>query len=117
MAIHAYGIFGAHVRIRTALARRKRNAESRTEAVAQWCEGYLHGMLSGKHDAALRERLGAEPMADIIKNMLQITRAPVDADDDEAANEEAFVEIVEYLRIAAQLIFEKLAELRPGQTQ
>jgi hypothetical protein len=93
------------------------NAESRTEAVAQWCEGYLHGMLSGKHDAALRERLGAEPMADIIKNMLQITRATVDADDDEAANEEAFVEIVEYLRIAAQLNFEELAELRPGQTQ
>lgn len=93
------------------------NAESRTEAVAQWCEGYLHGMVSGKHDAALRERLGAEPMADIIKDMLQITRATFDADDDEAANEEAFVEIVEYLRIAAQLNFEELAELRPGQTQ
>ena len=93
------------------------NPKSRTEAVAQWSEGYLHGLVSGEHDAALRERLGAEPVADIIKDMLQITRATVDADDDEATNEEAFVEIVEYLRIAAQLIYEELAELRPGEAQ
>jgi len=93
------------------------NAESRTAAVAQWCEGYLHGLVSGEHDAAFRKRLGAEPIADIIKDMLQITRATVDANDDEATNEEAFVEIVAYLRIAAQLIYEELAELRPGQTQ
>ncbi len=61
------------------------NAASRTEAVARWCEGYLHGLVSGEHDAA--------------------------------TNEEAFVEILAYLRIAAQLIYEELAELRPGQAQ
>jgi len=47
----------------------------RTEALAHWCEGYLHGLVSGEHDAALKERLAAEPLADIIKDMLQITRA------------------------------------------
>jgi len=93
------------------------NPGTRTEALAHWCEGYLHGLVSGEHDAALKERLAAEPLADIIKDMLQITRAVVDADEDDESNEESYIEIVEYLRIAAQLIYEELAELRPGQVQ
>jgi uncharacterized protein YgfB (UPF0149 family) len=73
--------------------------------------------VSGEHDAALKKRLAAEPLADIIKDMLQITRAVIDEDDDEESNEESYVEIVEYLRVAAQLVYEELAELRPGQLQ
>ena len=89
----------------------------RTEALAHWCEGYLHGLVSGEHDAALKERLAAEPLADIIKDMLQITRATVDDMDVDDSNDDAYVEIVEYLRVAAQLFYEELAELRPGQLQ
>ena len=89
----------------------------RTEALAHWCEGYLHGLVSGDHDAALKERLAAEPLADIIKDMLQITRATVDDMDDDDSSDDAYVEIVEYLRVAAQLFYEELAELRPGQLQ
>jgi len=89
----------------------------RTEALAHWCEGYLHGLVSGEHDAVLKERLAAEPLADIIKDMLQITRATVDDMDVDDSNDDAYVEIVEYLRVAAQLFYEELAELRPGQLQ
>lgn len=89
----------------------------RTEAVAHWCEGFLHGLVSGEHDAALRERLAADPLADIIKDMLQITRAAVDANDDDESNEESYVEIIEYLRVAAQLVYEELAEYRPRPPQ
>ena len=48
--------------------------------------------------------------------MLQITRAAVDEDNDDETNEAAYVELVEYLRIAAQLAYEELADLRgpPG---
>ena len=93
------------------------SADKRTEALAHWCEGYLHGLVSGEHDAALKERLAAEPLADIIKDMLQITRATVDELDDDGSDDDAYIEIVEYLRVAAQLIYEELAELRPGQLQ
>jgi len=92
-------------------------ADVRTEGLAHWCEGYLHGLVSGEHDAALKERLAAEPVADVIKDMLQITRATVDENDDEERNEEAYTEILEYLRIAAQLVYEELAEVRGGQLQ
>ncbi len=92
-------------------------ADVRTEGLAHWCEGYLHGLVSGEHDAALKERLAAEPVADAIKDMLQITRATVDENDDEESSEEAYAEIVEFLRVAARRIYEELAEVRPGQIQ
>ena len=44
--------------------------------------------------------------------MLEITRATVEDDSDDASNEEAYVELVEYLRVAAQLTYEELAEFR-----
>ena len=47
----------------------------RADALAHWCEGFLHGLVSSGRDDALKARLGQEPLAEIIKDMLQITRA------------------------------------------
>lgn len=82
----------------------------RAAALARWCEGFLHGLVSSDHGEALKERLSAEPMSEIIKDMLQITRA-VD-DDDSEADEQAYTELVEYLRVVAQLTYEELVEFR-----
>ncbi len=84
----------------------------RSDAIARWCEGFLHGLVSGSPDDALKERLASEPLSDIIKDMLQITRATVDQDTDDEANESAYTELVEYLRVVAQLTYEELAEFR-----
>jgi len=90
-------------------------AVRRAEALAHWCEGFLHGLVAGEEAQTgdLRERLAAEPIADIIVDMLQMTRAVTNGDGDDATEEEAYAEIVEYLRVAAQLIYEELAEARP----
>ncbi len=85
----------------------------RIEGLAHWCEGYLHGLVSAEHGDALRKRLAEEPIADIIRDMLEITRAGDDEEADEESEEAAYVEIVEYLRVAAQLVYEELAGLRP----
>lgn len=85
----------------------------RTEAIAHWSEGYLHGLVSSNADERLRRRLADEPVAGIIKDLLALTRAAADDDGDDA-DEEAYAEIVEYLRVAAQLVYEELAELRAG---
>lgn len=86
-------------------------AARRTEAMSQWCEGFLHGLVSEKHSDDLKKRLAAEPLVDIIKDMLQITRATPGEDDEEGV-EEALVELIEYLRVAAQLAYEELADFR-----
>lgn len=84
----------------------------RAEAMGQWCEGFLHGLVSETHSDKLRERLARDPLADIIKDMLEITRASVDDETDDERSENDFSELVEYLRVAAQLTYEELAEFR-----
>ena len=90
---------------------------SRTIALAHWSEGFLHGLVSAKHSDALKERLGSEPLSDIIKDMLQITRAGLDSSTDDEDNEFAYVELVEYLRVAAQLCYEELADIRNAKSE
>lgn len=88
------------------------SAAVRATALGQWCEGFLHGLVSEKHSEALKERLAAEPLADIIRDMLQITRAAASEEGDDEDDESAYTELVEYLRVAAQLIYEDLADFR-----
>ena len=83
----------------------------RAAALAHWCEGFLHGLVSTTHGDALKQRLAAEPLADIIKDMLEITRAVAD-DSGTETDEEAYSELVEYIRVAAQLTYEELVEFR-----
>ena len=84
----------------------------KAEAIGNWCEGFLHGLVTGKHADELKKRLADEPLASLIKDMLEITRATFDQDDDEETNEAAYAELVEYIRVAAQLAYEELADFR-----
>jgi yecA family protein len=84
----------------------------KAESIGFWCEGFLHGLVSGKHGDALKKRLAAEPLADLIKDMLEITRVSFDEADDEESSESSYTELVEYVRVAVQLAYEELAELR-----
>lgn len=87
-------------------------AAARATGLAHWCEGYLHGLVSADHADALKERLSTEPLADIIKDMLQITRAVAADESGGETDEEAYIELVEYLRVVAQLTYEELVEFR-----
>ncbi len=90
-------------------------ATVRTAALAHWCEGFLHGLVSGQRDEAVREVLSKEPLADLIKDLLQITRADAEEDADDDDTEAAYVELVEYVRVAAQLAYEQLSDVRNGE--
>lgn len=90
---------------------------ARATALAHWCEGFLHGLVATEHGEQQRERLKSEPLADIIRDMLQITRAASDEDCDHESDEAAYTELVEYVRVAAQLAYEELADLRQPAEQ
>ena len=90
-------------------------AAERADALAHWCEGFLHGLVSGPQPESVRTRLATEPLSDIIKDFLEITRATAggSADlDEDNGDEEAYTELVEYIRVAAQLVYEELAGFR-----
>lgn len=84
----------------------------RAEALANWCEGFLHGLVSGPHSEQVKERLAREPVSEIIKDMLQITRAAADGEAASEETEKAYAELVEYVRVAVQLAYEELAAVR-----
>ena len=87
-------------------------AQARAEAIGQWCEGFLHGLVSETHGDKLRECLTRDPLSEIIKDLLEITRATVDDEADDESSENAYSDLMEYLRVAAQLTYEELAEFR-----
>jgi len=83
-----------------------------TRALAEWCEGFLHGLVTNVQGQSLKEKLAAEPISDIIKDLLEISRAEAVDDEDDNANDEALTEIIEYVRVTTQLVYEELSALR-----
>ena len=88
------------------------NINERTEALSQWCDGFLHGIVTGKKPKILKEYLNNEPINIIIKDFLEITRASDNEETDEEENENAFNEVMEYIRVSVQLVYEELADFR-----
>ena len=80
-------------------------------ALAEWCEGFLHGLVAQAEHQAVKDKLAAEPLSGIIKDLLEITRADAESIDDDE-NQEAFTELFEYVRVTTQLIYEEMSSLR-----
>lgn len=88
------------------------DASLRAQALSDWAEGFLHGLVTHAVEGAVRTRLGEEPLSDLIPDLLEITRASVGEDDTSEETELAYTELVEYIRVAAQLAYEQLADAR-----
>lgn len=89
-------------------------AES-TRALAEWSEGFLHGLVSGASTATVKDRVAKAPIDEIVRDFLEISRAEADDEQSDAADDEAFAELIEYVRVSTQLVYEELAELRHAQ--
>lgn len=84
----------------------------RTAALGRWCQGFLFGLsLGGLPDL---ESLPGD-VAEIIRDLSEITRAGIDEGGDEEECEKDYVEIVEFVRVSAQLVHEELQS--PVDTQ
>ena len=95
-----------------------RPIEERTQALTAWCSGFLYGL--GTSGAADPQRLPGD-LGEIVRDLTEITHADVDANDSAEANESALAELVEFVRVGVQLVFDELEPLRerhniaPGQ--
>ena len=84
--------------------------ELRTAALAQWCQGFLYGLGAGAVPDA--SELPGE-VGEVVRDFIEISRAGVDATQGEESNEAAYAELVEFVRVGVQLLFEELGALRP----
>jgi len=84
----------------------------RAAAMAHWTQGFLHGFGEAGSRPALAERLRQEPLAELLSDLSEITRATADEEEGAEGDEEAWAEIVEYLRVAVQLFYLELAAIR-----
>ena len=84
----------------------------RVRALGAWCEGFLYGLASGK---PLSMKSVSPEMKEIVSDFTEFTKAGVGDDEDEELEETAYAELVEYIRVGAQLIFMELHERAPAR--
>lgn len=80
---------------------------ARVDGLADWCSGFLYGLSSRKK---LDVKKLSEEARETLRDFTQFTQAGFDASGDPESEEAAFFELVEYVRVGAQLMF---LELRP----
>lgn len=85
---------------------------TRAKAIGSWCDSYLHGLISSVTTEKLKKAINREPTSILIKDLLEMTKATIGEEYDDETNERSYAELVEYTRIAVQLIFEELDESR-----
>jgi uncharacterized protein YgfB (UPF0149 family) len=90
-----------------------RPIEERTQALTLWCTGFLYGLGTSAADP---QRLPGE-LGEIVRDLTEITHADVDSSDTPEANESALAELVEFVRIGVQLVFDELGPLRERHQQ
>ena len=83
----------------------------RAQALGEWCQGFLYGL--GTSTLPDPEHL-PESVAEVVRDLTAITRVDADPDESEEENEQAYAELVEFVRVAVQLLHEELAPFREG---
>jgi uncharacterized protein YgfB (UPF0149 family) len=83
--------------------------KERAAALGVWCQGFLYG-------------LGTSPIRDaddlpgnigeIVRDLSAITQVDVDASDSDENNESSYSELVEFVRVGVQLLFDELTPYR-----
>ena len=75
----------------------------RSEALAEWCSGFLYGIGSA---GDVESRLSKDAL-EVLSDFSEVTRLRSDTEESESS-EADYSEIVEYMRVGVMLIFEEL---------
>jgi len=80
--------------------------DHRIERLTHWCQGFLFGMnMAGTSDLT---KLPTDAR-DICEDILEISKAGYDLNEDDETNEQAYSDIVEYLRIGVFIVYDELS--------
>ncbi|MCC5793855.1 MAG: UPF0149 family protein [Chromatiales bacterium] len=84
----------------------------RADALAHWCQGFIHGLASSGQQGPTRAALDDGLTGEIIRDFGELSRMAFTGEDTEAEAEAAYAELLEYVRVSVQLVFEELHALR-----
>lgn len=81
----------------------------RVAALAAWCQGFLYGF--GAAGTAARAQLPG-PVNEVLADLAQVSHAGAVGSEALEVEEEAYAELVEFLRAAVQIVYEELGAAR-----
>ncbi|HKU15000.1 MAG TPA: UPF0149 family protein [Steroidobacteraceae bacterium] len=85
----------------------------RAMALSQWCQGFLYGFGTGR--PVPPEGLAGE-VEEVLRDLTHISQASVETGADAEEEEQAYAEIVEYVRAGVQLIHDELGAIRAADS-
>jgi uncharacterized protein YgfB (UPF0149 family) len=81
----------------------------RVEALSNWCQGFLLGLSQG----GLTDPDGLPgELPDIVKDLVEISRAETYELDDDTEDEKDFMELIEFVRVAVQLFVDEMQQFQ-----
>jgi uncharacterized protein len=93
---------------------------ARAGGLSQWCQGFLYGFGTGQANSGVpkEEDLPAN-VNEILSDLTHIGRASVEieGDGDNESEEEAYAEVVEYVRVGVQLIHDELIPAQANRVE
>lgn len=82
---------------------------ARVEALSNWCQGFLFGLSQG--GLTDPEGLPGE-LPEIVKDLLEISRAESYELDDDTQDEKDYMELIEFVRVAVQLFIDEMQQFQ-----
>jgi len=108
-----HNLYGGQGKFDLLLEPDEKNLAVRVQALADWCRGFLLGLLSNENLAI--DQLGSDA-AEVARDIIAISEADVGTRG--GGDEWDFVEVAEYVRVGVQLIFEEVhSASKAGSTQ
>jgi hypothetical protein len=86
---------------------------TRTAALADWCHGFMQGLVvaGGADQGPQGDALESAVISEILGDFTEITKAGASYESGEEG-EQAFTELVEYVRVSVQLVYDETVGIR-----
>ena len=84
----------------------------RVDALAQWCQGFNYGLTMAARVGDAEAEVNSGTIVEIVRDFSEMAQVSVGDDEADDAGEAAYAELVEYLRVSVQLVYEELTPVR-----
>lgn len=84
----------------------------RVDGLAQWCQGFNHGLFVAARIGDADTELNSGNTAEVVRDFSDMAQVAVGDEAPDADGEAAYTELAEYVRVSVQLVYEELTEVR-----